>query len=79
MQKVVCIDASGFLLLYPLVEGGTYEVSQSPIYDYAYIVTGYEMSKSGNNAHYEKRRFLPTSTIDETELLEQRNNHLQGV
>ena len=78
-MKVICIDAKKCHTTgnpVRLKEGETYEVYDSP-YDDCYIVVGFEICPvSGLRDCYFKDRFIPLSTIDETELLKERQQEL---
>jgi len=83
MQKVICIDNSdgaSKCAKRMLIEGDIYTAVQSSDYNNGYFIKEALFDPlDGLKVSFEKRRFVPLSTIDETELLEQRNNHLQGV
>ena len=73
MFKVICIDnkdGSNKVASILLVEGKTYNVSQSPIWGDSYIVDGILFNpKNGHTICFKKHRFIPLSEIDEMELV----------
>lgn len=76
-MKVICIDGvANSSASFNLPEGIPLEVDQSRIYDDAYLVYGYEYDPVFKcRQHWGKRRFIPLSEIDETEM--QRNYNTQ--
>lgn len=79
-MQAICIDGRhdnlGVDIFLP--EGTPLEVYQSDKYHDSYRVVGYE-TYNGLRLHWKKRRFVPLSTIDETELLEQRQEQLTNA
>jgi len=69
MLNVICIDGSKGEIsgkMPPFKEGDICSATQCPVYSDCYDI-------NGNTEHsWSKRRFIPLSIIDETELLEQR-------
>lgn len=75
-MKVICIDTSRHVAptVIKLVEGNVYETLDTMDFGYAvgYKIQGYEKTTDGTNAWYDVKDFVPCSTIDETELLKER-------
>ncbi len=74
-MKVICIDASkgkqsGLKL--PFKEGDILTAIQSAHYPASYKIIEYPYAIDGYPACYTKDRFIPLSTIDETELQQHR-------
>jgi len=72
-MKVMCIDASKGVrtgTTPPFKEGEVCEAVQCPVYSDSYEING-DTTKC-----WIKRRFIPLSTIDETELLHNRQTEL---
>lgn len=77
-MKAICIDGKPTTASFSLPEGIPLKVRQSPVFPDSYLVDGYEIDHlQHSREHWHKRRFIPLSTIDETELLEQRQQELQ--
>ena len=71
-MKVICIDGKSKNPDNPfnLPEYVPLEVSQSNKYHECYIVNGYYIVPETNiRIHWGKRRFIPLSEIDETEMI----------
>ncbi len=82
-MRVICIDARNHFtgrMNFVLKQGETYEPAgetTNPLGIECYILSGlpdteYKPGHSNNGPLYKKSRFIPLSTIDETELIEQR-------
>lgn len=76
-MKVICIDGKPVSTSIHLPEGVPLEVRQGIFNEDCYIVKGYELCPiDGANLEWRKCRFIPLSTIDETELLHNRQTEL---
>jgi len=81
-MKVMCIDdrfQSPDIYNNTPVYGEIVTASQCSKWGDCYEIAEYLKTLNGRPQSFRKILFAPISTIDETELLEQRNNHLQGV
>ena len=86
-MKVICVNNGNIktsrneMVSAPeLVEGKTYTVEQCEFTLSAYHVLEMPFDPSdGYPVIYSKSRFIPCSTIDEMELLEQRQDQLQSL
>ena len=69
-MKVICIDGkrNNPDTDYDLPEGVTLEVSQG-WYEECFLVKGFERDSKGELTEWGKRRFIPLSSIDETEMV----------
>jgi len=63
-MKAICIDNTGAP---ELIEGDVYTASQCPVYEDSYDIDGfkYDPREPDRLISYKKRRFLPTSDIEE--------------
>ena len=76
-MKAICIDGKPKLDYNPyyLPEGIPLEVKQSPKFTDCYIVDGYyELPRTKIKFHWHKRRFIPLSDIDESEIIKERES-----
>lgn len=76
-MKAICIDGTpntecGF----SLPEFVPLEVRHSTKYQDCFSVKGYETAVMENRVYWHKRRFIPLSNIDETELIKEREQIL---
>lgn len=69
-MKVICINGvPKHQLALPIPEGVPLEADQCYRYSDCYIIEGYEYAKNGAPVSHTKCRFIPLSDIDETELV----------
>jgi len=69
-MKVLCIEGTpSHPLVRPLPEGCVLIASQCPVYENNYDIEGHEYMTDGKPVSHHKRRFIPVSDIDETELV----------
>ena len=82
-MKVICVDASNqsYDGTPNVVEGDIYTVIGETVSKQSYILS--ELSRgvasSGNIGGFKKSRFIPLSSIDETELLRERESEFQSI
>ena len=75
-MKVICIDGKPTTVSISLPEGVPLDASQSDLWDNCYLIDGYMIDPvSEKFVHWGKRRFIPLSEIDETEM--ERNYNTQ--
>ena len=76
-MKVICIDATGHSAGFiPIPEGDIVNASQCPVHKDSYDILEYPVDCYGCPVSYKKYRFVPLSTIDETELIRERKTEL---
>lgn len=76
-MRVICIDGkhNNPAVSINMPEGIPLDAIQSDFSNECYIVSGYERCPvSGTIIHWLKRRFIPLSTIDETEMHREYNS-----
>jgi hypothetical protein len=71
-MKVMCIDDKFTIIKNHPKYGEVVTAKQSPIVADAYILAEYMEDPNGISNHFRKRRFIPLSDIDETELVKER-------
>ena len=68
-MKVICIDGKANKTSFNLPEMVPLNATQSSLFPLSYIIEGYEIDPTdGFSVHWRKRRFIPCSNIDETEM-----------
>lgn len=71
-MKVICIDGTPRNpYAYPIPEGIELDVDEpmNKFFKDCYVVYGYEIGKDGLPIYHYKKRFIPLSDIDETKLV----------
>lgn len=82
-MKVICVNASKsndyvIKASKALIEGNVYTVVRECMGKnrFGNFIPAYEILEYGNEGVWERFRFIPLSTIDETELLQERQKQL---
>lgn len=78
-MKAICIDGIDKYGIQVIPDGCAVNITQCPIYPNGVDVDEYPIDSTGNITAWNKTRFIPTSSIDETELIKERDKILMKL